>query len=120
MVPKNVISAISAYHTEGGHPRWVPLQTSGIYALFPDEATSVRFDARRPDARPLGDRPGVYLIFGPEMQLLYVGQTRWLAARLNTHFRPQSGPGSACRVVNPCWRSRPTFVASFGLLSDET
>ena len=109
MVPEDVISAISAYHTEWGQPRLVPLQTSGIYALFPDEATSVRFDARWPDAWPLGDRPGVYLIFGPEMQLLYVGQTRWLAARLNTHFRPQSGPGRACRVVNPYWRSRPTF-----------
>jgi len=55
MVPENVISAISAYHTEWRHPRWVPLQTSGIYALFPDEATSVRFDARWPDAWPLGD-----------------------------------------------------------------
>lgn len=63
-----------------------------------------------PGPWPHTGNPGVYLIFGSGMQLLYVGK----ATRLDTYFRPAGDDGDACRIhrADEWWRARPEFVAT--------
>ena len=42
---------------------------------------------------PNADRPGVYFIFGQNMELLYVGKASWLGRRLGDYFKWLAGRG---------------------------
>jgi hypothetical protein len=114
-IPEFIINAVTTYHNEWRHPRLATPEHSDVYSLFPQESQDTPTSANWPDDWPLAARPGVYLIFGDKMQLLYVGKTGWLGSRLSDYFKYSAGPGSACRVVHGGWRNRPMFIATIAV-----
>src|SRR5467141_456067 len=111
-IPDPIQNAVTTFHADWRHPRLVPLETSEAYSLFPDETRDTPTNANWPANWPLADRPGVYLIFGAKMQLLYVGKSATLGYRLSSYFRWSAGKGSPCRIVHTTWKTRPTFIAT--------
>lgn len=114
-VPQHILEAISHYHETYRHPNLQRPEVSGIYSLFPEEVCSVAAQYRWPDSWPNADRPGVYFIFGPSMELLYVGKAAWLGRRLGDYFKWLAGRGSGCRIVHGGWKTRPAFLATAAL-----
>ena len=88
---------------------------SEVYSLFPQETLDTPTRANWPDIWPLAERPGVYLVFGATMQLLYVDKSGTLGRRLSNYFRWSEGKGSSCRVVHTVWKTRPMFVATIAV-----
>jgi hypothetical protein len=115
LIPESIVKAATTFHDEWRHPRLPPLEYSEVYSLFPQETLDTPTDANWPDNWPLADRPGVYLVFGARMQLLYVGKSRTLGSRLSNYFRWSSGRGSPCHIVHPSWRTRAIYVATIAV-----
>lgn len=111
-IPESIVAIMQAFHDDWRHPRLPPLECSGLYALFPEETTDQPTTVSWPAPWPLGDRAGVYLIFGSELQLLYVGKSAFLGPRLSNYFQYSAGRGTSCRIVHPGWKTRPMFVAT--------
>src|SRR5882724_11129054 len=115
-IPQRIVDAVAQYHQMYRHPRLKPLEVSGTYALFPEEPTAATARYRwTTDPWPGHEYPGVYLIFGAEMQLLYIGRAGDLGRRLHDYFRYVAGPQSGCRVFHTTWKSPPKFVATIAL-----
>ncbi len=111
-IPESIRALIKAFHEDWRHPRLPPLEFSELYSLFPEETTVQPTTVSWPRPWPLGDRAGVYLIFGSAVQLLYVGKSACLWRRLSNYFQYSAGKGSACRIVHSGWKTRPIFVAT--------
>jgi hypothetical protein len=114
-IPASILSAVTAFHAEWRHPRLPPLEVSDLYSLFPQETIDTPTATNWPDNWPLAERPGVYLIFGTNMQLLYVGKSATLGRRLTSYFRWSAGRGSPCRIVHTAWKTRPMFVVTIAV-----
>jgi excinuclease UvrABC nuclease subunit len=71
--------------------------------------------AKWPDNWPFADRPGVYLMFGGKLQLLFVGKTWTLGHRLTAYFCWSAGRGSPCRIIHTGWKTRPMFIATIAV-----
>ena len=111
-VPGHIQTFVEQYHKEWRHPRLEPLVCSDMYSLFPEKTMESPTVLNWPAQWPNDDRPGVYLIFGAQRQLLYIGKSQWLGRRLTSYFGWNNGRNSACRVVHSSWRTAPTFVAT--------
>lgn len=114
-IPQAILSATTAFHAQWRHPRLPPLEYSKVYSLFPQETLETPTRTNWPDNWPLADRPGVYLVIGEKMQLLYVGKSVSLGYRLSSYFRWSAGRGSFCRIVHTAWKTRPMFVATIAV-----
>src|SRR4051812_19255536 len=78
-------------------PELPPIEVSGPLDLFPEESCAPNLTPRLTwrDPWPHGDRPGVYLIYSADCQLLYIGKAsmnRSLGHRLYDYF----GGGKTC------------------------
>jgi hypothetical protein len=114
-IPESILDAVSTFHREWRHTRLAPLKYSEVYSLFPQESLDSPTNANWPDPWPLASSPGVYLIFGAKMQLLYVGKSGLLGRRLGDYFKWSAGLASACRVVHTGWKTRPMFIATIAV-----
>jgi hypothetical protein len=112
LLPSNIREAISSYHAKYRNANLVPPDISEAYALFPDSQHSgLRI---WPEPWPYVGRPGVYLIFGPREELLYIGKDAALGSRLGTYF--QYGEARGCRIVDvAAWKHQPTYVFTVAL-----
>ncbi|MBK1721379.1 GIY-YIG nuclease family protein [Thiocystis violacea] len=95
-----------------GMQRGLPeLDISDYYALFPDTARDDiaicgRWDN---DQYPHQDKPGVYLIFDEDLELMYIGKTdSTFGSRLYTYFKGTD----VCKIVHPGWSRKPCYVAT--------
>ena len=114
-LPSDITEAIGKYHdTYLGYYRSDP-QISGTYALFPFESEMEPAHHKWPDPWPNGESPGVYLILGERMKLLYVGKAACLAKRLNEYFRYTKDDNRGCHIVHDTWVERPSFLATVAL-----
>jgi len=110
---KKAREAVERYHQTYRHPTLPPLHISGLYALFPDQATTTAVQYSWPnDPWPNANQPGVYLIFDALLDLRYIGKAKCLGKRLHNYFAEGSTPDRACRVVHTTWRADPKFVAT--------
>jgi hypothetical protein len=114
VIPKKITDAIARYHDTYRHPGLGRPELSGLYALFPGESSDVAVEYSWPAWWPNGSQPGVYLIFGANMELLYVGKSGQLGYRLNHWFWWEAGPGSGCKVMHN-WRTKPYYLATVAL-----
>lgn len=114
-IPQHILDAVKQYHETYRHPNLPRPEASGIYALFPEEISSLVAQYKWPDSWPNAERPGVYFIFGPNMELLYIGKASWLSRRLGTYFQFAAGRGSACKIVHSGWKTRSRFLATVAL-----
>lgn len=114
-IPEAIINAATTFQAAWRHPRLPPLECRELYSLFPQETLGTPARASWPDNWPYAERPGIYLVFGTKMQLLYVGQSGTLRYRLNSYFRWSAGRGSPCRIVHTVWKTRPTFIATMAV-----
>jgi hypothetical protein len=71
-VPENILNTVDQFHREWRHPRLEPLVCSALYSLFPEKTIDMPTVLNWPSQWPNDDRPGVYMIFGAERQLLEV------------------------------------------------
>ena len=111
-IPDTIHNAVTTFHADWRHSRLAPPECSDLYSLFPQETTNTPTNANWPDHWPNADRPGVFLIFDPNLQLIYIDKSQRLGRRLNNYFRWTTGPGSACRIVHTGWKTRPMFIAT--------
>lgn len=114
-IPIPIRETVDEFHDEWRHARLAPLAISEMYSLFPEESRSTPTTLNWPDNWPFAHQPGVYLVFGIGMQLLYVGKSRFLGQRLSNYFRWSAGPESPCRIVHTGWKTRPMFVATIAV-----
>jgi hypothetical protein len=92
-----------------------PLTLSGIYSLDPNSGSKSESDLVWPGTWPNAGSHGVYFIFGPKMELLYVGEasgpTSSIGRRLSSYF-PDSMDMSKSRAGDGRWSMNPTFVVT--------
>lgn len=81
-LPDNVGEVLRKFATTYWHPQRRKLSPSEVYALHPEDFQLANDLYHWPNGWPGGSDPGVYLIYGGEMQLLYVGKADCLARRL--------------------------------------
>lgn len=96
------------------------LELSGLYALFPDEATTPDVVSRWNDKWPLCERCGVYFIFGRSGRLLYVGKASMKSSigyRLSTYFQCDK-PTGGCRLLYTVVTEKPMYVAALAVPAD--
>ena len=113
-VTPRILEAIDAYHDNYRHPRLPRPAISEPYALFPEDPASAHAQHKWPDTWPHNERPGVYLIFGSDMQLLYVGKATQIGSRLGAYFQYEKDT-RGCRIAHTTWRTRPMFVVTVAL-----
>jgi hypothetical protein len=95
-------------------PGLPPLELSGIYALFPEDALGDFVESRWNEPYPYADRKGIYLIFGKSGMLLYVGKASMgatLGGRLGTYFAGKK----ECRLLVTEWTERPAYIATIAV-----
>jgi len=114
-IPSHIIDAVNQYHSTYRHPDLPVPEYSRIYSLFPDESDLSKYEKKWPETWPYVDRPGVYLIFDAEMQLLYVGKAAIIGRRLSSYFQFSAGRGSRCQIVHPAWNPKPAYIATIAL-----
>jgi len=114
-IQEAILSSVTTFHAEWRHPRLAPLEYSEVYALFPEESRLTPMTLNWPDNWPFAGKPGVYLVFGANMQLLYVGKSAWLGRRLSNYFQWSAGRASPCRIVHSGWKTRPMFIATIAV-----
>lgn len=112
-IPEHIRRAVREYHGRYRHPALPEPDLSEIYALFPSTAADGTKSLGWPQDWPLVGRPGVYFVFGQDMQLLYIGKDASLGRRLQTYFQYSTGRRSPCRVVDDAaWDHPPAFIAT--------
>lgn len=112
-MPESIRRAVHEYHSKYRHPSLPEPDLSEIYALFPSPGADGTTPFGWPQDWPMVGRPGVYFVFGPDMQLLYIGKDASLGRRLQTYFQYSAGRQGPCRVADEAaWNYRPTFVAT--------
>lgn len=107
--PPLLEDALSTYKAEFRKPELADWELGELLALFPKELIGGATKTWT-DPWPLGDRAGVYFVFGREMNLLYVGKASMnscLGARLSSWFCGSCE--SNCKVQGT-WTERPYFV----------
>jgi hypothetical protein len=116
MVPQTVFEPLRAYHNEWRHHLLPEPSVSGLYALYPQKPCAVRAEFEWPVDWPQGSGPGVYLVFGFELDLLYVGKTDWLGKRLSDHFKNAIpyDRNSGCREAET-WGVPPAFLCTIAV-----
>ena len=109
--------AIERYIAQYRRPDLPPLDSSGLYVLFPDahvppgEAVEGRWPE---DKWPHADRRGIYMILNRELEVLYVGKASQgpIGGRL-AHYFKYNPDRKTCRVVHAGpggWSSPPIYV----------
>jgi hypothetical protein len=111
-IAESIHMALAEYHADWRHPRLEPFKFSGLYALHPEEPATIPVAGAWPSTWPNNGRAGVYLIFGTEMQLSYVGKTVDFGWRLSQHFKWSEGRGKGICQPQGTWKIRPMFVAT--------
>jgi hypothetical protein len=112
---EQVEQAIKQYQATYRREGFPALTVGGLYALFPDEAENVDVAHQWDDSWPNSDEAGVYLIFGANGRLLYIGKAsmnHYIGGRLSNHFgRDKLTKG--CRVFHQDgWSERPMYIAT--------
>lgn len=111
---------VQRYDERYRHPGLPRLRVSDVYMLFPDDARDAALECairpllRWPEPWPNCGAPGVYLVFGSNLELLYVGKaslSRGIAARLNDHFGYAKDGSRRCEPKGN-WSKRPMYVAA--------
>ncbi len=115
-IPESIQTALAEYHADWRHPRLEPFKFSGLYALHPEEPTAITVTADWPATWPNNGRPGVYFIFGAEMQLSYIGKTFDFGWRLSQHFKWSEGRGKGVCQPQGTWKIRPMFLATLPVI----
>jgi hypothetical protein len=112
---KEVISTITAYKNKYRRNDFPDFEISGIYDLSPSEKTEIIDIAYKwPDPWPHAFKKGIYLIFGNNMRLLYVGKASMkndIGNRLNSYFR-YTDDKKGCKIVHSGWKIQPRFVVT--------
>jgi hypothetical protein len=114
---EDVLAALGSYESLHRHPSRPALELSGLYDLFPDRG----LDGPPLDAVPWAPenpwphaaRSGVYFVFDPDLELLYVGkasQGSSTGQRLSAHFRYSAHPDDRTCHPTETWAGSPRFV----------
>lgn len=92
------------------------LEVGPALDLFPEEPPAPSFTAKKTwtDTWPHAKRAGVYLIYGADFDLLYVGKAWIFKERLTQHF---GSDNNACRLREH-WFRRPRYVINVAVPSD--
>jgi hypothetical protein len=118
VIPTNILDAVKRYNEAFRHPSLRQLTVSDLYALFPDEPAGAAAKLKWPEPWPNGDSPGVYLVFGPALELLYVGKAWNLNSRVSSYFRYASDGSRRCELRH-AWRHRPALIATIAVDADK-
>lgn len=110
-----VASAIHDYHERYRHPSLPVPVVSGLYSLRPTEYPGANDSLCWPAPWPNADRPGIYLMFDSESQLLYIGKAAALGHRVGTYFRYASDGSKSCAVFHTSWSKQPYFIVTVAL-----
>jgi len=114
-IPESILNEIRYYDQNFRHPSMPRLTPSGVYSLFPKKANdSAETPYQWPDPWPYADKPGVYCIFGLDMELLYVGKASMnnnVGYRLGSYFKYTEDGTKRCHIIHSGWSSKPGFVA---------
>jgi hypothetical protein len=116
MKPKtltDVLEALNHYKSHFRRDGLVPLEFSGLQALFPELESAPEVTSKWPEAWPFGNRQGVYFVFGSQARLLYIGKASMrhpVGARLSSWFQ-YAKPSGGCKVVHNGWSEPPRFIA---------
>lgn len=114
MVPAHIRDRIDTYHRTYRHPSLIEPQVSGLYSLFPHERPGSSHELCWPKTWPNADRPGVYLIFSKELELLYIGKAAVIGSRLGVYFQYDHDGLRGCKVVHD-WSVPPALVVTVAL-----
>jgi hypothetical protein len=116
-VLEDVKHAIEEYKEKYRRPGLPDLEFSGLYALFPDEATTPDVSSRWNETWSLCERCGVYFIFGRSETLLYIGKASMnnsIGSRLSTYFQCDDSTGG-CRLRYSVVNEKPMYVAALAV-----
>lgn len=114
---KNYVKKFAGLHC---HPAVKSISVSNLYDLFPSEVDDYPdlVSGRWPDDDwPDGDKPGVYVILGKDLTVLYVGATStWqkIKTRLAAYFRYDKKTKGCVIPKHHNWRTQPRYVATIG------
>lgn len=114
-VPQEVLEVILEYHDLYRHPRLAKPVLSEMFSLFPEIGHGSECKQHWPAAWPNADRPGIYMFFGADLELIYIGKAACLGVRLGQHFRYADGRGSGCVMAQSGWKKVPHFVATVAI-----
>lgn len=94
-IPTGISDLLGQYHNRYRNPELNPLKISSVYYLHPEvDKVPEEVDEQWPRRWPYSDKPGVYLILGPHMRLLYVGKasmSNTIGSRLGSYFEYAKG-----------------------------
>ena len=79
--------ALDIYHSEYRHPDLRKLHPSPRYYLVSGGYTDLPKSRKWPATWPNSDRPGVYLFFDNQSDLIYIGKAASLGSRLSSYFK---------------------------------
>ena len=88
-----------------------------IYCLFPKEVDDSSYTAYWPSSYNSinGDKPGIYIILGKQMNVLYIGKASLnnrINKRLASYFKYEK-VGKGCHVNHSNWTEKPYYIVGF-------
>ncbi len=108
---------LNKYVEQFRRPDLPNLSISGIYSLYPKEETPVQVEKEWPDSFPNAEKHGVYVIFGKELQVLYIGKASMnntLGSRLGSYFS-YADDKKTCKVKSEYWSETPKYIITISV-----
>jgi hypothetical protein len=114
-ITSGIRDLLGQYHKRYRNPELNPLKISNVYYLHPEiDKVPRETEEQWPNRWPYSDKPGVYLIFGLHMRLLYVGKTSMnntIGSRLGDYFQYTKDGTKRCQKKHSGWVEEPMYVA---------
>jgi len=111
---RNVKEELAIYNQSFRHPELPLLEISSLYSLHPKRPEAMDTPHKWPRPYPNADMAGVYIAFGADMKLIYVGVASNLNTRVGSYFRYSSDDKGNCELRHD-WSIEPAYLATIGV-----
>lgn len=109
---------LNEYVEQFRRPNLPGLSISEVYSLFPQEEGAIQVEKQWPDTYPNAQKHGVYVVFGKDLQVLYIGKASMnntLGSRLSSYFS-YADDKKTCKVKGQeYWSECPKFIATIAV-----